>query len=148
MIGMELTIGINPEMHVEGPVTIELPPWMHLLPVDERDEASNAPNRSKLAVAAGRHPVGDIVFLTGDGQLWELDGETQERSGLPMFNVEVTPIDHGLTLEYIMTGIDAPFEVAPFEVATSWALERARSIIFFGALSDGPEPKRVRYLDE
>lgn len=137
---MELTIEGNPAAHVEGPVTIELPPWMRLLPPHELAQAKVADNRGSLVVAAGRHPTGDIVFLTGDGQLWELDGETQEKSGMPMFNVEVAPIDCGHTIEYIMTG--------SFEVAVDWALEHARSILFFGAMSDGPEETRVRYVDE
>ena len=136
---MELTIGANPELHVEGPVTIELPAWMHLLPVDERDEVSNAPNRDKLVVAAGRHPMGDIVFLTGDGQLWEIDGEAQEKAGMPLWNVEIAPVDHGQTLEYIMTG--------SFEVAVDFALQHASGLIFFGGMSQGSEPTRVQYQD-
>jgi hypothetical protein len=137
---MELTIDPNAELHVEGPVTIELPPWMRMLPPAELAEVKTAANRASLVVAAGRHPMGDIVFLTGDGQLWEIDGETQQESGMPMVNAAVAPIDCGHTLEYVMTG--------SFEIDIDWALERARGILFFGALSNGPEATRVRYVDE
>jgi hypothetical protein len=137
---MELTLDPHASIHAEGPVTIELPEYMRLLAPRELEEARKADNRADLIFASGRHPSGDIVFITGDGYIREIDWETQMAEGLPKANVWVVPIDHGQTLEYVMTG--------SYEISAGWAIDHSTSLMCFGSLSTGPEGTRVRYTDD
>ena len=138
--GMELTLDPHASIHAAGPVTIEVPPYMRLLRPAELKEARTAENRADLIFASGRHPSGDIVFITGDGYIREIDWETQKKEWMPLANVDVVPVDHGQTLEYVMTG--------SYEVASDWAIEHSTSLMCFGSLSEGPQGTRIRYIDE
>lgn len=133
---MELTLEGHPSMHAEGPVTIELPSYFTVLRPAELEEARTADNRAELVMASGRHPNGDILFLTGDGTLWELSVESQREHGLPAANVRVVPIDHGQTLHYVMTG--------SYEIASDWAIDHSIHLLALGTLGPG----RVTYEDE
>ena len=63
---MELTIDPHASIHAAGPVTIELPAYMRVLAPKELEVARVAENRADLIFAAGRHPSGDIVFISSD----------------------------------------------------------------------------------
>lgn len=128
---MELTISGQPEFGIEGPVNIKLPEFMTLLPAEELKESITDGNRN-LILAAGRHPSGDIVVLTGNGELRELK---KGEYGIP--EGAVTPTDHGQTL---LVGGDG------FEIASEWFVENASLLILFGGLPTGTG-HRVSYVD-
>lgn len=131
---MQLTIEGHREVFVEGTVTIELPKYLRLLPHDELEEARTAENRPGLILAAGRHPNGeDIVFLTGAGDLMELN---IWQHGLPP--VEVDPIDFGQTLRFAV-------QSGSYEIPNTWAIARANRILFLGAMAQ-PGGTRVIYV--
>lgn len=131
---MELTVEGHPSFHVEGSVTVELPAYMALLEPDELEEARTAENRDGLILAAGYHPNGrDLVFLTGAGELLELDAEKHK---LPRGRAH--PIDYGQTIR-----IDVG---AGHEISNLWAIDNATSIIFLGAMVE-PGGTRVSYVD-
>lgn len=128
---MELTIEGHPSFHVEGSVTIELPDYMKLLPDDELEEARTAANRDCLILAAGYHPNGrDLVFLTGAGELLEINARTHS---LP--HGDAYPYEFGHTVR-----IDS------YEIANDWLIENATSIIFLGAMAE-PGGARISYSD-
>lgn len=132
---MELTIEGHPSFHVEGTVTVELPSWMTVLREDELEEARTAENRDGLILAAGRHPSGDIVFLTGLGELKELKWE---ESALPRLG-KVFPIDFGQTLRIEVNNHRS------IEVSNLWALDNAHLILFLGSMAE-PGGARVSYV--
>lgn len=137
--GMELTLAGHPSFHTEGSVTIELPDYMTLLPDVELEEVKTAINREGLIVAAGRHPDGDIVFLTGAGELKELAwSEMSNHDQVPRFG-RVLPIDYGQTLRF-----EASHHRA-LEVSNHWVLDRAQLLIFLGAMAE-PGGSRVSYV--
>lgn len=131
---MELTIEGHPSFQVEGTVTIELPSYMQLLPPDELEEARTAENRDGLILAAGRHPSGDIVFLTGAGELLELDCRLNHvpESG------RAFPIDFGQMLRFEAGNGHV------MEVTNLWSIANARQLIFFGVPVE-PSGSRVSY---
>lgn len=133
----ELTIEGHPSFHVEGTVTIELPDWMHLLPESELKEARTAENRDGLILAAGRHKSGDIVFLTGLGELKELKWD---ESALPRLG-RVFPIDFGQTLRIEVNNHRT------IEVSNLWALDNAHSLLFLGSMVE-PEGARISYVQD
>jgi hypothetical protein len=139
-MALELTIDPHASIHAAGPVTIELPEYMRLLAPGELAEAKAADNRADLIFASGRHPNGDIVFITGDGFIREISWDFQVQEGMPQANVCVIPIDYGLTLKYLMTG--------SYEIAAGWAIEHSMSLLCLGALSKGPEDTRLQYVDQ
>lgn len=133
-MAMELVIMGHPSFHIEGNVTIELPSYMNILPVEELEEARDAANRDGLILAAGRRPnLEDIVFLTGAGELMEIN---IEEHGFP--NVPVEPIDFGQTIRFNLTG--------SFEVSNTFLIEHARSVMFLGAMVSN-EGCRVSFDD-
>lgn len=134
---MELTISGHPSFHIEGTVTVELPDWMRLLPQHELEEAAAAENRNGLILAAGRHPEGDIVFLTGVGELKELKWE---ESGLPRLGY-VFPIDFGQTIRIEVNNHRS------IEVSNLWSIDNAHSLLFFGSMVE-PDGNRVSYVQE
>ena len=131
---MELTIEGHPSFHVEGTVTVELPDYMQLLEPSELEEARTAANRNGLILAAGRHKDGNIVFLTGAGELMEFDWD---ESSLPRLG-RAFPIDYGQTLRIEVNNQRA------IETSALWARENARLIIFLGAMAE-PDGARVSY---
>lgn len=134
---MELSLeGLTSASFEGGPITIELPAYMYPLEPEEMSESRTAENRGDLALAAGRHPGGNILFVTGDGYIREIDCETHK--DLPMG--AVTPADFGQTLV-----IHARKQ---YEIAVSWAIDNSISLLSAGALSSGPKGTRIRYVDE
>jgi len=135
---MELTLAGHTKFHAEGTITIELPAYMKLLEAGELGEACKAENRDKLVVAAGRHPgTGDLVFLTGVGELMEVD--------LKQFDCPATydmfPIDHGNSIRIELV------EFEGIEVAVDWAYRVGRQLINLGVLAD-KNGARVSYVDD
>ena len=135
---MELTLEGHTMFHAEGTITIDLPAYMKLLETGELAEACKAENRAELIVAAGRHPgSGDLVFLTGVGELLEVD--------LNQFDCPATydmfPIDHGNTIRIELV------EFEGIEVDAGWARRVGRELINFGVLAD-KKGTRVTYVDD
>lgn len=89
----ELTIDSHASIHADGPVTLELPEYMVLLTPEELAEARVAPDRAKLVLAAGRHPNGNILFVTGVGSIMEIDCKEYDIPG-----GLVRPTDYGSTI--------------------------------------------------
>ncbi len=134
---MELTLEGHPSFHTEGTVTVALPEWMYTLPQDEIDEARTAENRDGLILAAGRHPgSGDIVFLTGDGQLREIKRSRLRKEQVPAG--EAMPVDFGQTIK-VEDGSSQGFEMSNL-----WAIDNAMGIMFLGAMAT-IEGTRVEY---
>jgi hypothetical protein len=134
---MELVIEGHPVFHAEGTVTVELPAYMKVLPAEELEEARSADNRDKLVLAAGRHPEsGDLVFLTGAGELMEVN--------LEQFQVPPTflmfPIDHAQTIRIELVDFEG------IEVAADWAMRVGKLLINLGTLAD-KKGARVTYVD-
>ena len=138
---MELVLEGHPAFHVEGTVTVELPAYMKLLPQEELNEVRKADNRDKLAVAAGRHPeTGDLVFLTGAGELYEV----HFNEFIPdrrIVTESMFPIDHGNTIRIELQ------ELEGIEVDIAWAMRVGHMMINLGTLAD-KKGARVSYLDE
>lgn len=132
---MELTIEGHPSFHVEGTVTVELPSWMTVLPEPELEEARTAENRDGLILAAGRHPDGDIVFLTGLGELKEIKWED---NGLPRLG-KVFPIDYGQTIRIEVNNHRS------LEVSNLWALDVSQLLLFLGSMAE-PGGARISYV--
>jgi len=118
---MELTLSGLTSAQFEGPVTIELPAYMYPLEPEEMAEARVADNCAQLAFAAGRHPDGNILFVTGDGTIREIDSDKWK---LP--KGAVTPIDHGQTIAIHLKD-------KTYELATDWAIENSSSLLSTGA---------------
>jgi len=121
---MELTIAPNSDIHVKGPVTVEVPAYMKLLPTKELELVRVDPDRARIVVAAGRHPNGDIVFITGVGDLREINVETQSSECIDFYAL-VAPENHGRTIKCYAT-------MRSCEIGVGWALEHSRSLLFFG----------------
>lgn len=138
---MELTLSGHPTIHVEGTITIELPTYMKLLAEDELKNALVAENRDKLVLAAGRHPsTGDLVFLTGAGELMEVNFNKFVPD--PRIVPEAMfPIDHGQAIRIEL------HELEGVEVDVEWAMRVGHLLINLGRLvhKDGA---RVTYVDE
>lgn len=134
---MELTLQGSPAFHTEGTVTVELPAYMQLLPDDELKEALSADNRNELIVAAGRHTSGAIVFMTGDGDIREID--------MKQFHVSIpdgraSPTDNGQMVKIELVGFD------DFEVSSDWAIRVSKHMLSLGTLAD-KRGARVSYVD-
>jgi len=138
--GMELVLEVNSAFHVDGPVTVELPEYMNVLPLDEYLEASSAKNRGELVLAAGRHPEsGDIVFLTGYGELKELKVGEQDDPEAMSFDIpsgRTKPTDFGQT-------ICVDLEEGTYEIAADWALDNSIMLINLGVCGS-----KVAYVDQ
>jgi hypothetical protein len=134
---MELTLEGHQSFHVEGSIAIELPDYMTLLPPDELKWAQTSDNRDELIVAAGRHPEGDVVFLTAAGELKEI---SWKENGLPHFG-KIVPINRGQAL---CIEID---ERQSIEVNNHWALDCSRRIVFLGAVAE-PGKTLISYLQK
>jgi hypothetical protein len=135
---MELVIEGHPTLHVEGTVTVELPAYMRMLPEEELKEARTSDNRDKLVLAAGRHPEsGDLVFLTGIGELMEVD--------LEQFQVPATdamwPINGGRGIRIELRDFEG------IDVDADWAMRVGKLLINLGTLAD-KKGARVTYVDE
>lgn len=70
---MEFILQGRTAVHTEGSIMIELPDYMVVLPEPELQEALSTTNNGDLIIAAGRHQDGDIVLLTGSGDMMEID---------------------------------------------------------------------------
>jgi len=134
---MELTLEGHSSFHTEGSVTIELPGYMVPLPRVELEEVLTASNRDGLIVAAGRHPSGDVVFLTGAGELLEIKLDSLP-DVVPHFG-KVFPIDYGQTLRF------EPNHHRAVEVSNHWARDLSQLVIFLGAMAE-PGGARVSYV--
>ena len=134
---MELTIEGLTTAQASGPITIELPPYMYLLEAEEMVEARVADNRADLILAAGRHPTGNILFITGDGYIREIDCDEHK---IP--NGPVNPVDFGQTIcVHLGKG-------ETYEIAADWALENAQTLLAAGVLGGDSKGARITYVDE
>lgn len=135
---MELTLNGDTECNAEGTVTIELPSYMKLLDSSELQAACKNEVRAQLAVAAGQHPeTGDLVFLTGAGEIIEVD--------VKQFNFPATyemfPTNRGSSIRIELVDFEG------IEVDTSWARKVGRQLINLGTLAH-KNGARVTYVDE
>jgi hypothetical protein len=105
---------------------------------EEMHDSRTAPNKAQLALAAGRHPNGNIMFITGDGTIHEID--CQKQGDLP--KGAVYPIDNGLTIVILHPGHK------PFEIATDWALENSSTLLSAGVMVATTKGRRITYVDE
>ena len=128
---MELTISGHTSWHVDGQVTIDLPEWMVLLSPEELEEAKANENRQDLVFAVGRHSSGDIVVLTGAGELRELRPDSHEFPDGP-----VRPSNGG---RHVTVGDD-------YMVSACFIIANADNLLFLGSMA-APEGQRVSYVD-
>jgi len=135
---MELTLEGPTTAHASGNLTVELPRYMIPLEPEEMHDSRTAPNKAQLALAAGRHPNGNIMFITGDGTIHEID--CQKQGDLP--KGAVYPIDNGLTIVILHPGHK------PFEIATDWALENSSTLLSAGVMVATTKGRRITYVDE
>lgn len=133
---MELTLKGHPSVYSGGTITVELPQYMVMLPQDELDEATSCPQRIMLAIAAGRHPSGKIVFMTGDGYLREVN--TSEH-GIPDGPVSI--VDDGNTLNIALSEDPVALEKS-YQIDVGWAIKHGT--VLLGVSLDGA---RVQYVD-
>lgn len=135
---IELTISEASDVKVEGPVTIELPSYMRALPQHEVDEACASGEACDLIVAAGRHPNGDVLFVTADGAIRSLD---HVKEALPPG--AAAPIACGQTL-----GIAVPGLSHAYEISARYAITRSTVLLGTTSIERSAGRARVSYLDE
>lgn len=134
---MELTLEGHPSFGVEGNVTVELPGYMHVLSEPELNVARVADDRADLVFAAGRHPhTQEIVFLTGRGELREID---TEQFSIPDGPARPAPGGRGIVLD--PRGHDS------IDVSVEWATRVSQLLMDFGTLADA-RGVRVTYVDD
>lgn len=102
------------EATVGGNVSITLPSYITLLPQAELDEARSSTFTDRLAIAAGRRSMtGDLLVLTGTGQMYRLDRTRYEIPSGP-----ACPVDYG---RYVAIGVG-------YRVVVDWLLRYAERV--------------------
>lgn len=105
---MEFEVTDDTVLHVQGTTVMTLPPYMKRLPPDQFKLVAVCPQRKQMILACGRDK-GDVVMLTGDGQLMKLN---IAESGLP--DEDCLPIDygHGVLFPQAITGNNTSYEAS------------------------------------
>lgn len=116
---MELQLS-EANVHVTGPCRVRLPDYMVCL-----DPAANGPGPiGEVIVAAGLHPLGDVVFMTGDGTLRQVPVDVIER---------FTVINGGIAAAKPASGgsgIEVTTKVGDRRsLSTAWFLARAEVLL-------------------
>lgn len=134
---MELTLEGHPSFNVEGNITVELPDYMRVLAEPDLSKVKAADDRADLVLAAGRHPTThEIVFLTGRGELREID--------TVQFNIpegQARPIDGGRAILLELA------QYQDIDVSSDWAIRVSQLLMNFGTLAD-ERGARVTYVDD
>jgi hypothetical protein len=139
---MELSLDGSPTMQATGHITIDLPSYMHQLDEVSFQAARSASDKLERILAIGRHAAsGDIVFLTGAGDLRQLD---MAQFRVPLI-ADVEPVDNGSQIR-VKFQEDDVFD--PIDLEATWAIRISSLLLAVAKTLEGKDGAHITYADE